>query len=104
MTTYDKLDNEHRAWSVKEAADFLGYSVSHLRRLMREGKMDGCWLKAQEDGRPRFCPAKVKVWMETRSKSKVQRKPRGTNKAAVESSEKKNDEKTPYSISPATQL
>ena len=74
MTTYDKLDNEHRAWSVKEAAEFLGYSISHLRRLMREGKMDECWMKAQEDGRPRFCPAKLKVWMEKRSQGNARRR------------------------------
>jgi hypothetical protein len=104
MTTYDKLDNEHRAWCVKEAAEFLGYSISHLRRLMREGKMDECWMKAQEDGRPRFCPAKLKAWMEKRSQGNARRKPRGTDRATVESPGKESDGKTSHSISPATEL
>jgi|SRR5579862_1396625 len=104
MTTYDKLDHEHRAWSVKEAAEFLGYSISHLRRLMREGKMDECWMKAEEDSHPRFCPHKLKEWMEKRSKGNGRRKPRRTNRAAVESPEKESDGKMPHSISPATQL
>lgn len=103
MNPYDKLEHEHRAWSVKEAADFLGYSVSHLRRLMREGKMDECWMKAQEDGRPRFCPAKLKIWMEKRSKGNANRKPHAANKGAVESAEKEGDGKAPYSSSPPTQ-
>ena len=64
MNPYDKLEHEQRSWSVEEVADFLGYCPRYVRRLIRQGKIDGWW--KVEGGDYRFCPAKLKVWMEKR--------------------------------------
>lgn len=62
MNPYDKLDHEQRTWDLKETAAFIGYSASHFWTLVREGKLDGCWMKVK--GKYQFCPVKVKEWME----------------------------------------
>jgi len=62
MNQYDKLDHEHRTWDLKETAAFLGYNPKHFWTLVREGKLDGCWMKVK--GKYQFCPVKVKELME----------------------------------------
>jgi predicted DNA-binding transcriptional regulator AlpA len=62
MNPYEKLDHEKRTWDLKETAAFLGYSPKYFYSLVRQGKLDGCWLKLK--GEYRFCPAKIKEWME----------------------------------------
>ena len=62
MNPYEKLDHEKRCWSVRETARFLGFNRKYLYKLIHEGKIEG-WMKV--DGKIRFCPAKLKVWMET---------------------------------------
>lgn len=64
MNPYEKLDHEQRAWSVCEAAAFLGYSPKYVYQLIHEGKIEG-WMKV-EGGGYRFCPVKLKAWMEKR--------------------------------------
>lgn len=67
MNYYDKLDDDHRAWSVCEAAHFLGYNPKYLYELIREGKIEG-WFKV--NGSYRFCPAKLKAWLEKKTNEK----------------------------------
>ena len=67
MTYYDKLDDDHRAWSVCEAAHFLGYNTKYLYQLIREGKIEG-WFEV--NGSYRFCPAKLKAWLEKKTGKK----------------------------------
>ena len=62
MNPYEKLEHETRAWTVEETAVFLGYSPKYVYRLIHEGKIEG-WMKV-EGGDYRFCPAKLKAWME----------------------------------------
>jgi excisionase family DNA binding protein len=62
MNPYEKLEHETRAWTVEETAVFLGYSPKYVYKLIHEGKIEG-WMKI-ENGDYRFCPAKLKVWME----------------------------------------
>jgi excisionase family DNA binding protein len=62
MNPYDKLDQEHRAWSVGETAAFLGYSKKYVYQLIYEGKIEG-WMKLK-GGTYRFCPIKLKAWLE----------------------------------------
>jgi excisionase family DNA binding protein len=62
MNPYDKLEQEHRAWSVGETAAFLGYSTKYLYQLIHEGKIEG-WMKL-EGGGYRFCPIKLRAWLE----------------------------------------
>lgn len=64
MNPYDKLEHEHRAWSVCETAAFLGYSSKYVYQLIHEGKIEG-WMKL-EGGGYRFCPIKLKAWLEKR--------------------------------------
>jgi hypothetical protein len=64
MNPYDKLDHAERAWTMAETAAFLGYSVRHLYRLVRQNKIDG-WSRV-EGGHIMFCPCKLKVWLERR--------------------------------------
>ncbi|HLJ30284.1 MAG TPA: helix-turn-helix domain-containing protein [Candidatus Angelobacter sp.] len=64
MNPYQKLEHETRAWDVAETAAFLGYSIKHVYKLIHEGKIEG-WMKI-EGGDYKFCPAKLKVWMEKR--------------------------------------
>jgi excisionase family DNA binding protein len=64
MNPYDRLEHEHRAWSVCEVAAFLGYSPKYVYQLIHEGKIEG-WIKV-EGGGYKFCPAKLKAWMEKR--------------------------------------
>lgn len=61
MNPYDKLDHEDRAWSVCEAARFLGYNPKYVYELIRDGKIEG-WFEV--NGSYRFCPAKLKAWLE----------------------------------------
>jgi excisionase family DNA binding protein len=61
MNYYDKLEDDHRAWSVCEAAHFLGYNKKYVYELIREGKIEG-WFEV--NGSYRFCPAKLKAWLE----------------------------------------
>jgi excisionase family DNA binding protein len=61
MTPYEKLEHQDRAWSVCEAAHFLGYSKKYVYELIRENKIDG-WFEL--NGTYRFCPAKLKAWLE----------------------------------------
>jgi len=46
MNPYDKLDHAERAWTMAETAAFLGYSVRHLYRLVRQNKIDG-WSRVE---------------------------------------------------------
>ena len=62
MNPYEKLDHEQEAWDVKQTAAFLGCTPKHVYRLIRQGRIEG-WMKV--DGRYRFCPCKLKAWMET---------------------------------------
>lgn len=62
MNPYEKLEQETRAWTVEETAVFLGYSPKYVYTLIHEGKIEG-WMKI-ENGDYRFCPAKLKAWME----------------------------------------
>lgn len=62
MNPYEKLEHEKRAWTVEETALFLGYSPKYVYKLIHEGKIEG-WMKV-EGGDYRFCPAKLKAWME----------------------------------------
>src|SRR5438874_3179039 len=61
MTPYEKLEHQDRAWSVCEAAHFLGYNKKYVYELIRENKIDG-WFEL--NGTYRFCPAKLKAWLE----------------------------------------
>ena len=63
MTHYDRLDHADRAWSVCEAARFLGYNPKYVYQLIRENKIEG-WFEV--NGSYRFCPAKLKAWLEKR--------------------------------------
>jgi excisionase family DNA binding protein len=74
MNYYDKLDDDHRAWSVCEAAHFLGYNTKYLYQLIREGKIEG-WFEV--NGSYRFCPAKLKAWLEKKTGKK------GSNEAKL---------------------
>jgi len=62
MNPYEKLEHETRAWTVEETALFLGYSPKYVYKLIHEAKIEG-WMKV-EGGDYRFCPAKLKAWME----------------------------------------
>jgi excisionase family DNA binding protein len=68
MNPYEKLEHEQRAWSVAEAAAFLGYSTKHVYRLIQQNKIEG-WIKL-EGGHYIFCPSKLKAWMEKRFNGK----------------------------------
>ena len=61
MNQYDKLEHETRAWSVCEAAQFLGYNPKYVYELIRDNKIEG-WFEV--NGSYRFCPAKLKAWLE----------------------------------------
>jgi excisionase family DNA binding protein len=78
MNPYDKLEHEQRAWSVCEAAAFLGYSSKYVYQLIHEGKIEG-WMKV-EGGGYKFCPVKLKAWMEKRFGASE--KPKGLDEAA----------------------
>ena len=77
MNPYDKLDHAERAWTMAETAAFLGYSVRHLYRLVRQNKIDG-WSRV-EGGHIMFCPCKLKVWLERRFNSNGKRPNRSGN-------------------------
>jgi excisionase family DNA binding protein len=78
MNPYDKLEHEHRAWSVCETAAFLGYSSKYVYQLIHEGKIEG-WMKL-EGGGYRFCPIKLKAWLEKRFEANQKpREPGGTS-------------------------
>jgi len=62
MNPYEKLDHEKRTWDLKETAAFLGYSCKYFYTLVQKGMLDGCFMKLNGDYR--FCPAKIKEWME----------------------------------------
>ena len=64
MTRLEELDHEKRSWSVEEAADFLGFSRNYVYELIHANKIDG-WFVGDKGGY-RFCPAKLKIWMEKR--------------------------------------
>jgi len=66
MNPYDKLDHAKEMWDVKQTAAFLGCKPKHVYRLIRQGKIKG-WMKI--DGRYRFCPCKLKAWMEDKFNS-----------------------------------
>lgn len=69
MNLLDKLEREQRLLTVKEVAAFLGYSVKHIYRLIRQGKIEG-WMKVEDDGDYKFCPIKFKAWIEKRFNGK----------------------------------
>ncbi len=62
MKPYEKLDRAEREWTVAETADFLGYSVKHLYRLIHQGKIEG-WRRV-DGGHIMFCPCRLKIWIE----------------------------------------
>jgi hypothetical protein len=62
MNPYEKLAHEQRTWDLKETAAFFGYTCKYFYTLVRQGKLDGCWVKINGDYR--FCPAKIKELME----------------------------------------
>src|SRR5437763_16306453 len=62
MNPYEKLDHEKRCWSVRETARFLGFNRKYLSKLIHEGRNEG---RMTVDGKIRFCPAKLKEWMDT---------------------------------------
>jgi len=80
MNPYEKLEHENRAWSVCEAAAFLGYSPKYVYQLIHEGKIEG-WMKV-EGGGYKFCPIKLKAWMEKRFGASD--KPKGPGKASID--------------------
>ena len=84
MNPYEKLDHEKRCWSVRETARFLGFNRKYLYKLIHEGKIEG-WMKV--DGKIRFCPAKLKIWMETNFNGKSSK----TGGSSPEPSRKEND-------------
>lgn len=61
MNPYEKLDHANETWDVKQTAAFLGCKPKTIYRLIRRGKIEG-WMKV--DGQYRFCPCKLKQWME----------------------------------------
>jgi len=61
MNPYEKLDHANETWDVKQTAAFLGCKPKTVYRLIWKGKIEG-WMKV--DGRYRFCPCKLKQWME----------------------------------------
>ncbi len=65
MHPYDKLKNQERLLTVKEVAHFLGYSVKHVYRLIRQERIEG-WMKVGKDRAYKFCPEKFKAWVEKR--------------------------------------
>ena len=63
MEKYGKLEHEEEAWSVGQVARFLGYSTKYVYELIRDNKIEG-WFEV--NGSYRFCPAKLKAWLEKR--------------------------------------
>ncbi|HLJ89688.1 MAG TPA: helix-turn-helix domain-containing protein [Candidatus Angelobacter sp.] len=61
MTRLEQLENEKRAWSVGEVADFLGYSRNYVYELIHERKIDG-WFVGDKGGY-RFCPCELAKWV-----------------------------------------
>ena len=61
MNRLEQAENEKRAWSVQETADFLGFSRNYVYYLIHAGKIDG-WFIADKGGY-RFCPAAVVKWV-----------------------------------------
>jgi len=61
MNPYERLDHANETWDVKQTAAFLGCKPKTIYRLIRQGKIEG-WMKV--DGRYKFCPCKLKEWME----------------------------------------
>lgn len=61
MNPYEKLDHANETWDVKQTAAFLGCKPKTVYRLIWKGKIEG-WMKV--DGQYRFCPCKLKEWME----------------------------------------
>ena len=87
MNPYDKLEHEQRAWSVCEAAAFLGYSVKHVYKLIHQGKIEG-WIQV-EGGGYKFCPVKLKAWMEKRFNSDG--RPSGSDGSSAKKVRKEDD-------------
>lgn len=72
MNPYDQLEHETRGWSVCEVAAFLGYSPNYIYQLIHENKIEG-WIES--NGSYRFCPAKLKAWMEKKFNKHENSKP-----------------------------
>jgi excisionase family DNA binding protein len=92
MNYYDKLEDDHRAWSVCEAAHFLGYNKKYLYQLIRENKIEG-WFEV--NGSYRFCPAKLKAWLEKKTGTNGAKEPRteSTDRASNDKPGSENDNK-----------
>ena len=90
MNPYEKLEHAERAWSVAETAAFLGYSVKHLYRLIRQNKIEG-WIQV-EGGHYIFCPCKLKIWMEKRFNGNGKR-PRPDGRSLKQSRKEQDDDR-----------
>ena len=60
MNRLEQLENETRAWSVSEVANFLGYSTNYVYQLIHEGKIEG-WFAIK--GGYRFVPCELAKWL-----------------------------------------
>ena len=64
MNRIEQLENEKRAWSVSEVADFLGYTPNYVYELIHANKIGGWFVaKGEGGGGYRFCPCELAKWL-----------------------------------------